>query len=813
MSASSETHQHDCFHCGLPVPDNADYPVTINGVSHNMCCHGCQAVAQAIVDGGLTSFYKHREKPSGRPEELIPEELARMELYDQPALQQGFVSSDAQNHKQASLILEGITCAACVWLNERHVRSLAGVVDFQVNYSTHRAHVTWDDTQLHLSDILKAIAAIGYIAHPFDPGRQEQVQKKEKSQALRKLFVAGLGTMQVMMLAIAMYAGDYSGMEQNIEQFMRWVSLLLTIPVILYSARGFFVTAWRDLKRRQLSMEVPVSLAIGGAFSASIWHTFQGVGEIYYDSVCMFSFFLLTSRYLEMGARHKAGQAAEALVKLLPATATRLGADDEHEVVAVSQLRPGDLVLIRPGETVPADGEVVGGASSVDESLLTGESLPRSRGIGDALVGGSLNVESPLRMRIDSVGEDTLVSGIVRLLDRAQSEKPKLARLADHIAGYFVAGLLLVATLVAVYWYFAAPERAFEITLAVLVVTCPCALSLATPAAVTAATGALTRVGLLSTRGHVLESLAAADHIVFDKTGTLTRGALSLAHTQPLDDGDAGAWLDVAAALSRSSEHPVARVLSLHGAQRLRAEQVVARPGHGMEGQVDGVLYRLGHAAFVAELSGARLPPPQELGVGTQVYLGSDSGLLARFDLSDRLRDDAAAAVARLKAQGLTTHIFSGDTPLAVQQVAAQLGVDDHQGGMRPDDKLARVRQLQAAGHTVVMVGDGVNDAPVLAGADVSVAMGQGAQLAHASADMVALSERLSVLADGVAKARATRGIIKQNLAWALGYNLCAVPLAAAGVVAPWMAAIGMSLSSLVVVVNALRLKDASRDT
>ena len=806
MTEQSANHQAHCFHCGLPVPDNAEYPVVIEGVEHNMCCRGCQAVAQAIVDGGLTSFYRHRETPSGRPEELVPEELARMELYDQPALQDGFVSTDTENHKQASLILEGITCAACVWLNERHVRALPGVVDFQVNYSTHRAHVTWDDNRLQLSDILKAISSIGYVAHPFDPGRQEQIQKKEKSQALRRLAIAGLGAMQVMMLAVAMYLGG-EDMDVGMHRFMRWVSLVLTVPVILYSARGFFVTAWRDLRRLQLSMEVPVSLAIGGAFLASLWHTLQGSGEVYYDSVCMFTFFLLTSRYLEMGARHRAGQAAEELVKLLPATATRVGEDGEHEMIAVSQLGPGDIVLIKPGETVPADGEVSQGESSVDESLLTGESLPRSRGVGDKLVGGSLNVESPLHMRITSVGEDTLVSGIVRLLDRAQSEKPRLARLADHIAAYFVGGLLLVATGVAIFWYLHAPQLAFEITLAVLVVTCPCALSLATPAAVTAATGSLTRLGLLSTRGHVLETLAHADQIVFDKTGTLTRGTLSLAATHVLGGLQEQRLLDIAAALSRDSEHPVAKVLVLHGGQSVEVEDLTSRPGHGMQGVIDGNSYRLGHAAFVAELSGSEPPRPDAGHVGTQVYLGDSSGVLGRFDLNDRLRGDAFSAVAHLKQLGLTTHILSGDSPPAVEEVARQLEIDRYQGGMRPDDKLARVRELQAEGHAVVMVGDGVNDAPVLAGADVSVAMGQGAQLAHASADMVALSEHLEVLGEGVLKARATRTIIKQNLAWALLYNLCAVPLAATGLVAPWMAAIGMSLSSLVVVINALRLK------
>jgi len=806
LSQSSTHSDESCFHCGLPVPPGADYPVEIDGETHNMCCHGCQAVAQAIVDGGLTSFYKHRDTPSGRPEELIPEELARMDLYDQPELQTGFVSVDENNLKHASLILEGITCAACVWLNERHVRALPGVQDFQVNYSTHRAHAVWDDSQLHLSDILKAISNIGYIAHPFDPGRQQAVQKKEKSLALRRLFVAGLGAMQVMMLAVAMYAGDYSGMEMNIEHFMRWTSLLLTIPVVFYSSSSFFLTAWRDLRRRQLSMEVPVSLAIGLAFSASVWHTLQGSGEIYFDSVCMFSFFLLASRYLEMGARHKAGQAAEELVKLLPATATLI-VDGEHQAVPVSQLRPGDIVLVRPGETVPADGEVTEGESSVDESLLTGESLPRHRAPGDALVGGSLNVESPLQMRIVSVGEDTMVSGIVRLLDRAQAEKPRLAQLADRVAGYFVGAQLLIAGSVALAWWLIAPDRAFEIALAVLVVTCPCALSLATPTAVTAATGALTKLGLLVTRGHVLETLASADQVVFDKTGTLTRGSLSLAGVDPLGELDRQQVLDIAASLGASSEHPVSRVLALHGATDRGVEDLRARPGQGMQGRINGVEYRLGNGAFVAELARGQVPATPDGARGTQVFLGSPQGWLARFELHDRLREDAHDAIGHLKDAGLRSHIFSGDMPDAVEAVAGELEIADWRGGMRPEDKLARVRGLQSEGHKVVMVGDGVNDAPVLAGADVSVAMGQGAQLAHASADMVALSERIGVLAEGVQKARATRVVIKQNLSWALTYNLVAVPLAAAGWVAPWMAAIGMSMSSLVVVVNALRLK------
>ena len=799
--------QH-CFHCGLPVPEGADYRVAVDGVSRPMCCHGCQAVAQAIVDGGLTSFYQHRETPSRRPEDLVPEALRRFELYDQPALQQSFVQADTASTRTASLILEGITCAACIWLNERHVNALPGVLDFSVNYSTHRARVRWDDSQVHLSDILKAIGEIGYVAHPFDPGRQEAVYKKEKSAALRRLAVAGLGAMQVMMLAIAMYAGDYSGMESGLRVFMRWVSLLLTIPVVLYSASGFFVTAWRDLKRRHLSMEVPVSLAIGGAFSASVWSTLTHGSEVYFDSVCMFAFFLLTSRYLEMGARHRAGEAAEELVKLLPATANRL-TDDGEVVVAVSELAPGDRVMVRPGETIPADGVVSEGRSSVDESLLTGESLPRPRGVGDELVGGSVNVESPLVLQVEKVGEDTLVSAIVRLLDRAQAEKPRVAQLADRVAGWFVAVLLTVAVVVALWWFFHAPEHAFAITLSVLVVTCPCALSLATPTAVTAASGALTRMGLLTTRGHALETLAKVSHVLFDKTGTLTRGILQLSSVEVLAPGraDRSRCLALAAALESGSEHPVARALAAHAAgPTLKVGDLTALPGQGMEGEIDGQRYRVGNPRYVAAMSAVDVPEV-EGSDATQVLLGDAEGILARFQLRDELRADADVAIARLRELGLEVEILSGDAAGAVARVASQLAVRHARSGMRPDDKLARVRELQSEGRCVAMIGDGVNDAPVLAGADVSIAMGQGAQLAHASADMVVLSERLAVLAEGVRKARAMRAVIKQNLAWAILYNLSAVPLAAAGLVAPWMAAIGMSLSSLVVVFNALRLK------
>ena len=795
--------QGSCYHCGLPVPAGSHYQVDINGQSQQMCCPGCEAVAQAIVNSGLTDYYRFRTETSATARNLVPEALQQLKLYDKPELQRSFVRVDKENIREASLILEGIVCAACVWLNERHVCSLPGVIEFRVNYSTHRARVKWDDSQIHLSDILQSISNIGYIAHPFDPGRQEEIYKKERSAALKRLAVAGLGAMQVMMLAIAMYAGDYQGMDINLEHFMRWISMIIAVPVILYSARPFFSSAYRDLKRKQLGMDVPVSLAIGLAFLASCWATITRSGEVYFDSVTMFTFFLLSGRFLEMSARQKAGQAAEELVKLLPAMATRItGSGDE--VVAVSDLEPGDRVRVRPGESIPADGVVEEGISSVDESLLTGESIPLAKQQGHEVIGGTVNVESPLVIRISKVGEETILASIQRLLDRAQTEKPAIATVADRVAAYFVGFLLLLSGLVGYWWWQHQPEQAFWVVLSLLVVTCPCALSLATPAALTAATGSLTRTGVLTTRGHALETLSQVSHFVFDKTGTLTSGRLSLESVELHAALSQQQCLDIAAALEQGSEHPVAKVIIQHGAEHVPvAENIRATPGHGIEACIAGRTYRLGNAGFVSRQQQARAG--NKLGV-SEVWLADEDGLLCLFSLRDEPREDAAQAVQALQQLGIEIWLLSGDNEAAVSEVAKRLGIEHYHAGMKPADKLEAIHRLQAEGAIVAMTGDGVNDAPVLAGAQVSIAMGSGTQLAQASADMVLLSEQLGHLPEAVRVARKTRQIIRQNLAWSIVYNLVALPLASMGYVAPWMAAIGMSASSLVVVLNALRL-------
>ncbi|MDO9468185.1 MAG: heavy metal translocating P-type ATPase, partial [Thiobacillus sp.] len=510
-----------CFHCGLPVPDGARYPIQFEADTKQACCRGCQAVAQTIIDSGQGAYYTHRTALPATAKEAETE-LAQLGLYDLPEIQESFVRVETEHIREAALILENIVCAACIWLNERHIAALPGVLSVEINYATRRARVRWDNSRIQLSAILKAVSDIGYIAHPFDPGRSDDIHRRERNTAIKRLAIAGLGMMQVMMYALPTYTA--TDMTDDIRLLMSWASLILTIPVVVYSAWPFFIGAWRDFRRRTLGMDVPVALGIGTAFVASVYSTFSGEGEVYYDSVTMFVFLLLTGRFLEMNARRKAGAAVEELVKLIPAATTRLPnwpARDEEQV-PVARLAVGDHVLVRPGETLPADGVVVEGDSAVSEAMLTGESLPVSKSRGAKVVGGSLNQASPLLVRVEKLGADTRLASIVRLLDRAQSEKPRIGQLADRAAAWFVGLLLVITFFVGLAWYTIDPSRTLWIVVSILVVTCPCALGLATPAALTTGTGRLTRLGLLTTRGHALETLARATDLVFDKTGTLT---------------------------------------------------------------------------------------------------------------------------------------------------------------------------------------------------------------------------------------------------------------------------------------------------
>ena len=772
-----------------------------------MCCAGCQAVAEAIVANGLGDYYQNRQAFPASPADAA-QALEDLHLYDHSAVQKTFVRDAGPGEREASLILEGITCAACVWLNERHLSQLPGVTGVAINYATRRARVRWQDDAIKLSQILEAVSSIGYQAHPYDPSRHEAIARKEQREALWRLFVAGFGAMQVMMYAFPAYIAAEGDLTHEIDQLMRWASLILTLPVLLYSSLPFIRNAWRDLNMRRAGMDVPVALGVLVAFAASMWATVTASGQVYFDSISMFVFLLLGGRYLEMQARQKATAVGESLARQLPTVASRLvdyPASMLDERVAAAELQPGDVVLVRPGEIVPADGEVLEGDSRLDESLLTGESRPVRRGIGDCVTGGANNGEGSLIFRVSAAGEASRLASILRLMERAALERPKMVEMADRVASRFVLWILLAALVVGSVWCLIEPARALWITVAVLVVTCPCALSLATPTALVVAHGRLARTGLLATRGHVVETLARVTHVVFDKTGTLTVGRLGLERVISFGDftvDDCHRW---AAALESVSEHPVARVLRLGHGDLPAPLNFQLHTGQGVEGIVAGRRMRIGRPDYVAALNG--LPVPAVSEVGSVVYLGDETAWLAAFLLSDVLRSDAASTVQQLKASGIRVSVLSGDAPAAVAAMANQAGIDIWQAACLPEDKLAHVKSLQAEGAIVAMVGDGINDAPVLAAAQLSVAMSGGADIAKLQADCVLLNDGLSAVVDAAIVARRALRIIRQNLAWSVAYNVIAVPLAAIGWVTPWLAGVGMAASSLVVVLNALRLR------
>ncbi|MGQ7958316.1 heavy metal translocating P-type ATPase [Pseudomonas sp. SP16.1] len=790
-----------CYHCGLPVPAGSRFHAEVLGETRQLCCPGCQAVAEAIVAGGLEHYYRHRSENASNPQALpqaLPDELA---LYDRSEVRQPFVQQQGEL-SETQLLIEGISCAACGWLIEKHLRGVPGVAEAHLNLSNHRLQVRWSDSQIPLSKLLAELRRIGYAAHPWQADQAAARLAAENRRSMRELGVAGLLWMQVMMATMATWPEFNVDLSAELDKILRWTSLFLTTPIVFYCCGQFFRGALRDLRTRHLTMDVSVSLAIGGAYVAGIWSTVTGQGELYFDAVGMFALFLLAGRYLERRARERTAAATAQLVKLLPASCLRLDDSGQGQRVLLSELRIGERVLVQPGALVPADGRILDGQSSVDESLLTGEYLPLPRGVGDGVTAGTLNVEGPLTIEVQALGDATRLSAIVRLLERAQSEKPRLAEIADRVAQWFLLFILIAAALVGLAWWQIDAGRAFWVVLALLVATCPCALALATPTALTTATGSLHKRGMLLTRGHVLEGLNQIDTLVLDKTGTLTEGRLTLKTIEPLRELDEDACLALAAALENRSEHPIARAF---GQAPRPAESVDSHPGQGLQGRVDGRLLRIGEAGFVCALSGQPVPPIAGEH-GQWLLLGDEQGPLAWFVLDDRLRDDAPELIAAARARGWHIHLLSGDSSPMVGEVAHQLGIEDARGGLTPDAKLAVLKQLHGEGRRVLMLGDGVNDVPVLAGADISVAMGSASDLAKTSADAVLLSNRLGSLVQGLALAKRTRRIIVENLAWATLYNGLVLPFAALGWITPIWAAVGMSLSSLLVVLNALRL-------
>ena len=784
-----------CHHCGEDLPARPAR-VELDGAARAFCCDGCAAAAQWIREANLGDYYRLRSEHADR----VGEDPVDLAVWDRDELLAEH-ARDIDGGREITLLTDGMRCAACAWLIDRALAREPGVLDAGANAVTGRIRIAWDPQATALSGPLQRLAALGYRPYLASGEAIERERRRQRNRDLVRIGIAGLGSMQAMMLAGSLYLDTTGSMPVPTRDFFRWLTFMAATPVVFYAGWPFIAGAWRELRNRQLGMDTLIASSTLLAYFASVYETVRGGDHVWYDAAVMFVFFLSIARMLEQRARNAASAQVDALARARPAFATRELAAGGRETVPLSALVVDDIACVAAGEVVPADGELLDARARFEEALLTGESNPVDKSPGEEVYAGTVCRERPARLRVTGTGSATRLSQLARLVEHAQAQRPAIALAAERVAHWFVAGLLLATLVVYAYWRAHDPTRAIEVTLALLVVSCPCALSLAVPAALASAHGGLARLGVLAVRENALERLAGATDIVFDKTGTLGDGKPVLAGTQIIAGAgiDAGEALRIAAALERDSGHPIAAAFS-DVADAPAASGVHAVAGQGIEGRVEGRDWRLGQAGFAAGGSD-----------DGWIWLGDGERAVARFHLAETERPDAGAAVAALRGQGLAVHLSSGDAAEPVRRFADRFGIDAVHARQSPEDKLAYARGLQGQGRVVAMVGDGLNDAPVLAGADVSIAIGEGAALAQRAADLVLAGRSLSRIPQTVDIARRTRRVIRQNITWALAYNLSALPLAAAGVVTPLLAALGMAASSLLVTGNALRLARPGR--
>lgn len=798
----------------------------VAGAPRDFCCTGCSAVCGAIFAAGLDGFY--RRTPEGEPLGPPPELPKNLGLYDLDAVQEEFVDT-ASDAREINLLVEGIHCAACVWLIENGLKTLPGVEEARVNLTGRRLRVRWDNGRLQLSRILRRLGDIGYAAVPFDPDSAEGALRRENRAMLYRMAWAGFAMMNLMWVSIALYAGADRGEYRGL---FHWIGLILATPTLLYSGYPFYRGAWNGVRSGYLSMDLPIAIGASITYLYSLYVTLSGslVGDVYWDTVVNFLFVILVGRYLEAASKRQAVASTQRLLDLQPRVATVLR-DGQEMVVPVRSIGLGERVLVRPGERVPVDGEVVEGLSELDESMLTGESRPVSRGPGEPVSAGTINGPGVLEVRTTATLRETALGRIIRLVEEAQASRAPIQRLADRIVPWFVALTLGLATLTFVLWLGQDLELALMAATSVLIITCPCAFGMATPMAVAVASGLGASRGILVRNGAVLERLSSIDHFVFDKTGTLTEGRPAvtalrapghpwrrLDPDQPLLTDQEQAALRLIGSLERVSEHPAAAAVTAlcervgMGLQGQAPQSVQVVPGFGIRGRVDGVEVIVGSVDWLKGQGiptsdgsdSAELPEVEAL---SMIHCALDGREVLVLATEDRIRPGAREVIARLRSEGIQVTLLTGDRRANGERAAADLGGIDLIAEVRPEDKDRVVAELQRDGRRVAMVGDGVNDAPALVRADVGIAMGSGTDVSIASADIVLMSDSLDRVVEAAQLARRTLRTIRQNIGISVAYNLIMVPLAMAAIVTPLIAAVSMPLSSLAVIGNSARIR------
>lgn len=796
FAAVGETTASTCRHCGLPV--GADAPAG----RREFCCSGC-AAAYALVAGlGLGDYYRRRSiDPNQRP--LKPDEEQAVDL-------SGYVSSDGGSSR-VDLVVEGLHCAACVWLIETVLSRQPGVVSARVNMTTRRLSLTWRAGETDADTLVAVVARLGYRLVPFDAGLIDSERRRRERELVRAMAVAGFAAGNVMLLSVSVWAGASQGMGPATRDLLHWISALIAMPAIAYAGRPFFRSAVSVLRMGRTNMDVPISIGVLLATAMSLHQTAVGADHAYFDSAIGLLFFLLVGRYLDLIARGRARSAAEHLLALGSAAVTVITEGGGRRVLAPSRVEPGMTVLAAAGERIGVDGRIVTGASEIDTALIDGESLPKPAGPGTQVFAGTLNLASPITVAVTATGEGTLLAEIARLIEAAEQQRGRYVALADRVARLYAPVVHSLALMTFLGWWLGggAPwQEALLIAIAVLIITCPCALALAVPVVQVIASGRLLRRGILVKSGTALERLADADTVVFDKTGTLTRGRPRLVRAAFGVNRQA---LAEAAAMAAASRHPLARALvgaaEAEGVAALPAADVREVPGAGLERVTAAGWVRLGSRAFAAP---AEDGAPADAAVGPELWLSRPGQEPVRFAFADEPRADAADVIAALRRRGFAIELLSGDRPAVVAAVGAEAGIETWRAGYSPAEKVRRLKELAGQGARVLMVGDGLNDAPALAAADVSLSPATAVDVSQTAADLVFQGETLAPVLEALGTARRARRLVRENLALAFFYNVTTIPLAIAGLVTPLIAAIAMSTSSIVVILNALRLNRGS---